>query len=175
MKHFKSILAMWGVISGLLVLVALVFFAYQFYFGNKVKINKATTNDVRFVLNWPGLGEKKIQSVLNSYESARSLTGDHLDAYEIQTSGISIEELQDTNTWTRGDKLNGILKEGVDLVNIFIHSDKFPWFPDEKTILSNQIYIYSWSILFHNKRAASAKIIFVKPSENKVYYASVKS
>ena len=157
------------------MLVALAFFAYQFYFGNKAEINNTTTNDVRFVLNWPGLGEERIQSVLNSYESARSLTGDHLDAYEIQTSSISIEELQDINYWTRGDKLNGILKEGVDLVNMFIHSDMIPWFPDKKTVNSNQIYIYSWSILFHNKRATSAKIIFVKPSENMVYYASIKS
>lgn len=29
---------------------------------------------------------------MNSYESSRSLTGDHLDAYEILTNGISIDD-----------------------------------------------------------------------------------
>ena len=69
-----------------------ILFSYKWHFENKPQIGSATNSDVRFVLNWPSLGDERIESVLNSYESSRSLTGDHLDAYEILTNGISIDD-----------------------------------------------------------------------------------
>ncbi len=173
-RNIKIILAVWGAISGLLLFVALGLLAYQVYFGNESQHNIATVNDVRFVLNWPNLGDERITAVLNSYESGRSLTGDHLDAYEIETSGVSVEDLQDPNTWVRGDKLEGVLKKGVELISSFVELDELPWFPDKNALMSDEIYVYSWSVLFHGKRATAAKLIFAKPSENKVFYASVK-
>ena len=174
MRYLKNILAVWGAISGLLLLIAISFFSYKWQFGNKTQIGSATIADVRFVLNWSRLGGDGIKSVLNSYESSRSLTGDHLDAYEILTNGISVDDLQDQDVWRRGDNLDGVLEQGVELVSSFVRSDNLDWFPTDETIRSDQIYIYSWSILFHNRKATAAKIIFAKPSENKVYYASVK-
>ena len=115
MKHIKTILAVWGGLSGLLLFSSLGVLAYHFCFGNEARHSVATVNDVRFVLNWPNLGDERITAVLNSYESGRSLTGDHLDAYEIETNGISLEELKDPNTWVRGDKLEGVLKEATSL------------------------------------------------------------
>ncbi len=175
MRHVKSILAIWGAISGLLLLCALAFITYNFTFGNKPKHDVATIEDVRFVLNWPDLGDERITSVLHSYESARSLTGDHIDAYEILTSNISVQELQNSKNWMRGDTLDGVLREGVELVRMFSDVQKLPWFPSDEALTSEKIYVYSWSVLFHGNRATSAQLIFAKPSENTIYYASVKS
>ncbi len=174
MKYIKIILAIWCGFAGLLLLFFSGMFAYNIYFSNHTQHNIATDQDVRFVLNWPGLGDERMTTVLNSYESARSMTGDHLDAYEIQTSGIAESELQDPKAWERGDQLEGVIKEGVLLATSFVDLHSLSWFPGRAMIMSNEIYVYSWSVYFHGKQATAAKLIFAKPSDNKIFYVSIK-
>lgn len=174
MKYLKNILAIWGGLVGIALIVGVTYVGYQSTVGNSTANDRVKNDDVRFVLNWCKLGDERIISVLRSYESARSLTGDHVDAYEILTTNISIDELQNPEVWTRGDELEGVKKEGVKLVSMFPQLNKLKWFPREKMLLSNEFYVYSRSVLFHVDRATAAKLIFVMPSENKVFYASVK-
>jgi len=174
MKYLKNILAIWGVIS----LILLVFASGGLYYyspsgwRNDVQKDVATIKDVRFVLNWVELGDERIKEILHSSESKRSMTGDHNDFYVIKTNDISVEELTNTEMWMRGDKLLGVFESGVELVGMF--SNGTTWFPDIDVLTSEEIYVSVWSVRFHRRRATSAKVIFVRPSENKVYYASVK-
>ena len=176
MLLIKRLLTLWGAISGLLLITIWVYFSYQFNFQNKAKINSASSKDITHILNWARLGGNRVQSVLHSYESSRSFTGDHLDIYAIQTTGISEDELQNTDLWSRGDQLDAISSKGVSLVNSFISSNTdYNWFPNKEQLMSKRMYITSWSISFHSKQATSAQIIFVNPATNIVYYASVKT
>jgi hypothetical protein len=178
MKHLKTILAIWGGVSGILLIIAVSYVAYSFTAGNTVRLDSATKKDVRFVLNWCELGEQRIESVLHSYESARSFTGDHLDAYAIKVTNVSLSELEkpshDYIKWTRGDNLNGFLKQGVELISSFADLGKLKWFPDLEELSSDKIYVNSWLIEIHSERPTAAQIIFVNPKEKIVYYASVK-
>lgn len=179
MKHIKSILAVWGAISGIILIGASVYIAFEFTIGNADEYDTASNNDVRFVLNWCELGDDRIESVLHSYESSHSLTGDHLDAYAIKITHANINELetpsQDYIKWTRGDKLQGVLKQSVDLVSSFVGLDELAWFPSKGQLSSSEFYVNSWSILLHGERPTAVKLIFVNPSNNIVYYASVKT
>ncbi|HIP37931.1 MAG TPA: hypothetical protein EYG88_00790 [Desulfocapsa sulfexigens] len=63
--------------------------AYQFGPG-KVSTRTASKYDIRFVLNWCGLGEERAEEVLNSYISASSFGGDHIDAHAIRVSHVEL-------------------------------------------------------------------------------------
>ena len=178
MNRLKAILAVWGGVSGILLIIAVSYLAYGFTIGNKDRLDSASKKDVRFVLNWCELGDKRIESVLHSYQSARSLTGDHLDAYAIKIANVSLSELEkpshDYVKWTRGDKLAGVLKQGVELISSFADLDKLKWFPNLEQLSSDKIYVNSWLIEMHGERPTAAQIIFVNPADKVVYYASVK-
>ena len=178
MKNLKTILAVWGGISGLVVIVVATYIVYYFAFGNSDKYNEADNKDVRFVLNWSELGEKRIESVVHSFKSAHSLTGDHLDAYAIKITDVSVEELINTNKdyikWTRGDNVKGVLKNAVELVYSFAKLDKLTWFPKDSQLMTGEFYVNSWTILLHGEQVKAAELIFVNPVEKMVYFASVK-
>ncbi len=61
----------------------------------------------------------------------------------------------------------------MHLVENFIKIDKLDWFPENKVLFSDEIYIYPWSINLQGDSVGSAQLIFAKPSENMVYYTSV--
>ena len=174
MKYVKIILMTLGVIFSLIIIVPTLGGIYYSYTNTK-KSNFAKKTDVDFVLNWTGLGAKRIKTVLNSTNSARSLTGDHLDAYEIQISHVSEKELQDPHSWSQGDKINSTYKDGIDFVTSWLEYDKITWFPKHDELASDKCYVYSWSIVYHGKYPTSAKMIFVIPSKKLVYYVSVKT
>jgi len=163
-----------GVIFSLIIIIPTL--GSMIYSYNNVKqSNFAKKTDVNFVLNWTGLGAKRIEKVLHSTKSARSLTGDHIDAYEIQISHVSEMELQDPHSWSRGDKINSTYKDAIDFVLGWIEFDKLTWFPKYNELTSDKCYVYSWSIQYHGKYPTSAKMIFIIPSKKLVYYVSAKT
>jgi len=184
MKRFtriaKSIILVWGGISLLGVIVFAGFIAYQFSFGNRARTDVATSRDVRFVLNWCSLGAERIEKVLHSYQSSRSLTGDHLDAYAIKITHVDISELT-LNTgdierrWYRGDKLPQTINSAVDYVSGYLGWNQISWFPKENELRSEKIYVYPWSIYYHGVRPTAAQLIFIRPSDKMVFYISGKS
>jgi hypothetical protein len=145
--------------------------------GNETITDKATKEDVRFVLNWCELGDERIEKVLKSSVSPRAFTGDHLDAYSIKISHVDTSELKKNEDmrpgqWYRGDSLPKILDDAIEFIGRFQH--EIPWFPKEKSIKTSDYYIYPWSIYCHGVTPSSAQIIIVKPKEKIVYYMSVE-
>ena len=174
---FNRFLIGWGLFSAACVIVLGSAIAYQFGPG-QVSTKTASKYDVRFVLNWCGLGEERAEEVLHSYISARSLTGDHIDAHAIRISHVELSELIQNDSeggWFRGDNVPKIVDSALKFVGQWIPSDDFPWFPQKQELRSSKIYIYPWSIYFHGIRPAAAKLIFVRPEDNMVFYFGAKT
>jgi hypothetical protein len=167
MKTLRSIikwlLLIWGAISALGVLTIVGLIAYQ----SLNHSGKADTKDVRFVLNWCNLGDERIEEVIKSYESARTFTGDHLDAYSIKISHVDSLELQ-SDDWQRVDEATGVYKEAIDFMSGWLH--EIPWFPKVDGDDADKYYIYLWGIDFHGNKPVSASIILVRPEDNMIFY-----
>jgi hypothetical protein len=173
----KWLLIVWG---GLCLIAALVlggFFAYQLGPGNRAEINSASVHDVQFILNWCNLGDGRIEKVVKSHVSARSFTGDHLDAYAIKITHVSIEELTASTDdfkgrWYRGDQLPKVLDDAVSFVGSWLGSDEIGWFPKEEELRSSEVYVFPRSIYFQGTRPSAADIIFVRPKDKMVFFFS---
>lgn len=174
----KWFLIVWGALSFIGVLIIGGFFAYQFTIGNRDKINTASNQDVSFIFNWSNLGTDRIDKVINSHISARSFTGDHLDAYAIKVKHISIEELtakndQTNGKWYRGDQLPKVPSDAVSFVGPWLH--EIPWFLGEAELRSGEIYVYLCSIHYYGINPSAAEIIFVRPKDKMVFFFNGKT
>ena len=176
MKYVKNILVFIG--AGAVIFVTITMISAFYYATGDRTANRTIVDkkDVRFVLNWSRLGEERIKSVKHSYISERSLTGDHIDAHAIEITGVSIDELvnQKGIKWTRGDRVKGVFKEAIEFASSFVELDKLAWFPSKEQLSSDKIYVYPWAVMLHGKHVTSTQLIFVAPSENMIYYVSVK-
>lgn len=176
----KWIFFIWGGISLLGVIVIAGFITYRQGYGNRPKSDIATPRDVRFVLNWCRLGDERIDKILHSYESSRSLTGDHLVAYAIKITHVDLSELtsitdESQGRWYRGDKLPQFIDAAVDYVSGYLGWNEISWFPNENELRSEKIYLYPWSVYYHGVRPTAAQLIFIRPSDKMVFYISGKS
>jgi|SRR5436309_119152 len=174
----RRLLLIWGGLSLLGVIGIAGFLAFQLSLGNRDKIDSASVNDVRFVLNWCELGEHRIESVLRSHVSSRSFTGDHLDAYAIKVSRLDITELRSTpgdvrTRWYRGDQLPAVLNDAVTFVGAW--HDRISWFPKEAELRSAEVYVYPFSIYVHGLTPTAVELIFVRPSDKMVFYFGAKT
>jgi len=177
LKIPKQILTVWGAISLTGVIAMVGYLAYSKTLGNTNIENKASTSDVRFVLNWCGLGDQKIEKVINSFTSACSFTGDHHDAYAIKITNVTVDELINSSDnragkWYRADNLPEILDDAVTFVCGW--QNETLWFPAEESIRTQDFYVYPWSICFHGISPTAAQFIFINPSEKIIYYVSKK-
>lgn len=170
---FKWLLLIWGFVSltGCLVFGSIL--AWRLGPGNIDRNDTASPSDVRFVLNWCNLGDHRIQKVINSHVSAGSLC-EHLEAYSMQIGHIYIWELiaprDGFDKWYRGDQVSGVLSDAITFIGSWIPNQSVPWFPTEKEIRSEKYYIYPHSIYCYGVMPAAAELIFVRPSDNMVFY-----
>jgi hypothetical protein len=180
---FKIALMVWGAISLLFVCLLVGTLGYLQTFGNHPRIDTATTHDVTFVLNWCGLGESRIQRLIHSYQSPRSFTGDYLDAYAIKINKVDLSELSQKSDnmggqwhqWYRGDQMPPVVAAAIDYIAADLGSNEVSWFPKPEELRSEKIYVYPWTISFHEARATAAELIFVRPSDNMIFFMGSKT
>ncbi|MCX6935747.1 MAG: hypothetical protein NTZ01_06120 [Verrucomicrobia bacterium] len=171
----------WGGISLVGVLFLAGFFAYQVGPGNRDKFEQASVKDVRFVLNWCGLGEKRTERVIHSYQSGRSFTGDHFDAYWIKISNLSIKELCPPQSglghggWYRGDQLPKVPDEALQFIMMFPNHREAPWFPTAKEIRSSRYFVQVWFVQYHGDHVTNAQVIIARPDDSMIFYISGKT
>jgi len=178
LKILKYLFLVWGVFTFGIALLLGVFFFSGFYKKNVTQINKASPRDVAEALNVCGLGAKRIQQVVHSYESYRSFGGDHVDAYAILLSHVDESELTSRNgNWIVGDYTPHLLADTIKPVGAYFVSTSNPinWFPKNEDLLSENYYIYIWTITMRGNHANAAQIIFVTPETKMLYYFSVKT
>ena len=147
---------------------------------NGHEINHAKQHDVRFVLNWCNLGEARTETVVHSYVSPRSFTGDHVDAYAIKVRNLTTADLPSSPNnfdggWVRGDQLDPVTREAVRLAAGFTRSTELAWFPPEDQLTSSRYYVWVWRIVIHGRRPTSAQLIFARPEDSMLFYSSVKT
>lgn len=164
----KWILIVWGAFSAIGAITLGGFLVYSFSVGNRDMTGNAENEDVRFVLNWCGLGDERIKEVIESYQSSRSLTGDHRDAYAIKVSHVDESELQ-TEDWQRGDQATGVYNEAIGFMAMWL-GDEIPWFPEIEEIKSDRYYIYLWRVGFQGRRPDSTSLILVRPEDSMLFH-----
>ena len=177
-KIGKWILLVWGGVSLVRTVAIVGMIGCGIGAANRTKTDKASSQDVRFVLNWCNLGDNRIEKVIHSHVSARSFTEDHLDAHAIKINNVTIDELTaSTNRvggqWYRGDQLPKVLDDAVSFVGGWLH--EIDWFPSEAELRSSDIYIYPWSIYCHGVKPSAAEIIFVRPKDKMVFFFGGKT
>jgi hypothetical protein len=184
MRRVKSILKwiliawIFVVLTGMIAIGGLFF--YRLSFGSREQADMASLPDVRFVLNLCQLGDARADRLVHSYQSTRSFSGGHFDAYKIKITNVNVEELTRTNAdssvahWHRGDQLSGTVDGAVKFAGIWLNEDKVSWFPKESELRSGQIYVYPCHVDYLGDRPRAAQLIFVKPSENMVFYFDAK-
>jgi hypothetical protein len=173
----KRFLLLWGAFSLIVCIAATGFMFFRLRSMSIDRTDQATNKDVRFVLNWCGLGDQRIEKVIHSFASARNITGDHTDAYAIKITHVAIEELTPkedlpVGRWYRGDQLPKSLDQPLELVLGWCEFHKLDWFPKTAEVRSSDMYVYPWSVDLHGIEPNAAKLIFVRPKDNMVFYTS---
>lgn len=176
----RNLLLIWGGFSLLAIVGLGVFFAFQFGPGGKNQVDDASAEDVRFVLNWCGLGGSRIEKVVRSYVSSRSFTGDHLDAYAIKISRVDVAELaaktgESAGGWYRGDQLPPVVSDAVEFVGAWLGGDEIGWFPKETELRTPNFHVYPRTIFMHGVRPTAVELIFVRSSDNMVFFFGGKT
>jgi len=167
-KSVMKFLAVLGGISLVLALLITGFLVYRSILDNKEHVDKSSTSNVRFVLNICSLGDSRIVKVLHSYESPIAFNGDHLKAYEIEISKISIDEL--SKVWYRGDQLPTIVDDAISFVSSM--PNKNTWFPSSSQIKTSDFYVYLSTIEYHTMSPDEAELVIIEPRKKIVYYIS---
>lgn len=174
----KWFLIAWGIICFVAALLIGGSVAYQMGPVNSESSNLVSKHDVRFVLNWSGLGDERIEEVVHSYISSRSIGGDHLDAYAIRITHVELSELTMDDFdrgWTRCDQAEGVLDDAIEFAEGWLHQDDISWFPSQEELRSDQMYVYPWTIVCHGTIPSAVKLIFVRPKDKMVFYISSAS
>jgi len=173
----KNLLMGWGVISALIVIALGGMFVFEFFIGNNDSNETASINDVRYVLEWCGLGSNRIEEVLHSHISARSLTGDHLDVHAIRISHVKLSELtrdEHGGGWVRCDQASGVEDDAIKFLGMWLPSSDAQWFPSEQELRTSDYYLYPWSTTYYGSRPNAADLIFVRPKDKMVFFFGAK-
>lgn len=177
----KWMLLVWGAVSliGLIVAGVIYLRPNEFSEGGPGKSNHLKAADVQHVLNWGELSKASIEQVVHSYESARSFTGDHIDAYAIKVSELAASDLPSgepfDRKWTRGDHADQVIRDAVSLATGFSDPATKRWLPQGEEVLTAAYYIRPRRIvLTSGLRVTITEIIFVRLSDQMVFYVSVK-
>ncbi len=185
MKSVWRILQWFLVAWGLACLFAAValggFVLYCVGMRNVARVDSADKEDVAFVLTSCALGHRQIKDVVHSYQSARSLTGDHLDAYAVRVSRLDPADLTGGLTeemfesgWFRCDQVDGVLRDAIDFAIAFSHRNAISWFPREEELRSDEMYVYPVSIHCRGTRPRAVVLAFLRPRDKMIYYMSAK-
>ncbi len=183
-----------GVVSlaGAAAIAAFVF--YKIGPGNRASSETVPGKDLRYVLNSCGLSGFEIEQTVHSFRSARSFTGDHLDAHAMRIrikdgSENSLEEILEAG-WVRGDLASGVTADAVEFVCWSLDRDEIrSWFPREEELRSDGIYVFthlaSYLNFFHTDfyKASGgegrimphyAKVVFFRPEDGMLFFISSK-
>ena len=116
--------------------------------------------------------------MVHSHVSARSFTGDYLDAFAIKITDVTLEELTRTtgstsDRWYRGDQLPKIVDDALGFAGGW--HDSIPWFPKEAELRSGDVFVYPWSIHYLCLRPTATELIFVRPKDKMVFFFGGKT
>lgn len=172
-----AVLAVWGAFSLALVAAHAGLLVHALAVGATPRVDFASTNDVRFVLNWSELGDHRIAEVVHSYRSKHPLLADHLEAYAIRVTEVHEYELDGSmlaewprRRWSRGDRLDTLTADALDFA---VPAHEIPWFPTATALKTERYFVYRHAVELHDGVDAAA-LVFVRLSDRMVYYVSYR-
>jgi hypothetical protein len=166
----RNVLAVWGAVCLLALAGAASMLAYSLTIGARPRDDQATARDVRFVLNWTELGDERIEAVVRSRESRVHINGDHFAAYAIRVRTLSEGELASNGQWVRGDRADALMAEAIRFVAMA--GDQAPWLPTPDELLTDKYYVWRWRV--EVMRDVNATLIFARPADRMIFYASLQ-
>jgi hypothetical protein len=168
-------------IGGLTLLGAVVIAVWLFSVlkPGHAKSDHITPEKAAFILNWADIGNKaKISKVLHSYQSARSFTGDHVDAYSLQIDHFPEEVVKKDEFghvyWIKPPLQNRILKETINTAALSAESDNLNWFPSAKELNSARFYLRFQMVLLRDQHPSSVQLTAYDRIDHKIYHIDVK-
>jgi hypothetical protein len=153
------------------------------------QINTLEKKDAEFVLDSAGLGDKEIVEVVHSYIENPLFSGDYMDIYALKINPLTDKEITDrikTDSeniyrWYKGDSLPVSVSDAVGFISDWVlvtsntGGNDFSWFPTEKEIRTGDIYVYLRNVYYSSATEQSAaSIIFIRPADGMIFYASSK-
>jgi hypothetical protein len=170
MKWLRIALEVIGASSLLMLAIGAAWFNHD---RTAERVGTATQKDVLFVLNWGGISTKQDFRILSSYQSQRSMTGDHLDYYCIELSTFDVADYA-KEQWQDGPEKNPPLAEALRLGADDAHQHA-SCFPSAKEADSEGMKIMFWSVVLHGRQPSAADIILYAPKNRMLYYVSYKT
>ena len=146
---------------------------------SSARIDHVTADKAMFILHGGEIGNKsKVLHVLHSYQTPRSFTGDHVDAYCLKIDHFPEEvvrkEASGREVWLRPPIVNPILVEAIKTASMMAHSDNLAWFPSAEMLNSRRYYLSFQTIYAHNQIPTAVRLIAYDREEQNIYYADVK-
>jgi len=170
MNQFSKALQIVGALSMFVTAIALGYLGYALA-SNVDRENAATRRSVEFVLNLGGLKAEQEYQVINSFESARSFTGDHLDCYCIQISDFSPSD-SEREYWLVISSLDGPVKEAA--IDALSSSNASACFGRD-VAGGGSLSVYLRSATLRTMRVTAYDMVFFDPNSKRLLYVSTKT
>jgi hypothetical protein len=161
-------------IFGALALAALLaiigFFAYSVY-SNTDRTEIASKKETQFIFNTSGLKADQEYKVLSSFQSARSLNGDHSDHFCLEITAFNPDVTRKTK-WKLVSDLSRPEQDAVASAESEIEAAEC--FKRQKTEFRN-LQVYPPSVYLHHGFVTSYEVILFDAQTNRLFYKSYKS
>jgi hypothetical protein len=170
MSFIAKGLQVFGALALASVIAVFGYITYSFV-SDSDHTNTATKDNVQFVFNWGGLNAKQDYKLLSSFESRRSLNGDHLDHYCIQIADFTPSANEKEN-WAPISALGSAAQEAVSQAQ---DSGNAPQCFGRKLGKSPELQTYIWSVTLHGRRVTAYDIILFDAQTKRLLYVSDKT
>jgi hypothetical protein len=170
MAYIAKGLQIFGGFALVALLAIIGFFTYSFY-SNADRTDIASKNETRFIFTNSGLKTDQEYKVVSSFESARSLSGDHQDHFCIQLTELNLDASR-KNFWKLVPEFSRLeldaisrAESGEEAAECFKRTQS-----EFRNLQANVISVY----LFHGSITAYEVILF-DAQTNRLFYKSYKS
>ncbi len=123
------------------------------------------------MFNWGGLKANQDYHLLNSFESRRSLNGDHLDHYCIQITDF-IPSANEKEHWEPISALDRVAQAAVSQAQT---NGNAPQCFGREPGKSPELQAYVWSVTFHGRHVTAYDIILFDAQTKRLLYVSDKT
>jgi hypothetical protein len=171
MKILRTILQIFGMLFLAAVVAAVGMYFYAFHASTE-KVNQATENQARFVLNWGGLNAKQNYSVVFSHESRNGFLPDHLIYYCLQLSEFSIDE-HHREEWKAGPETNPVFSQAIETAANSVNGKEC--FTQHGKANSKEVQAFFWSVRTNGRFPSGAQVLLYEPSSRRLLYVDYET
>jgi len=170
-QSLRIVLDFLGVLFLLAIFALGGIYIYTFSPGTD-KVNQATPEQVKFVLNWGGIKGNQDYSVVFSYEQRNHFLPDHLVYYCLQLSDLSVDERQ-RDDWKVGPETNPVFSGVIDIAANSGKSNEC--FTNHAQPNSKEVQTLFWAVHTHGRFPAGAQVLLYETSSRRLLYVDYET